>query len=177
MKDLIKILYWLVIIVLALNSSAYAGEMRIWTATEPPGNFVDENGEITGLSVDYVREIQQRIGNTDDIKMIPWTRIYQTALKTPNIVFFSVARTPEREDKFHWIALVMRKPWAIYGKKGSGLQIRRLEDAKKVKAVGVMRGDVRADWLRQQGFTNLDNAVDHKQNIEKLIRGRVDLIQ
>ena len=166
----------MVVIVLALNSAAYAGEMRIWTATEPPGNFVDENGEIAGMSVDYVREIQRRIGNTDNIEMVPWRRIHQTALKKPNIVFFSVARTQEREDKFHWITLVMRKPWAIYGKKGSGLQIRRLEDAKKVKAVGVMRGDVRADWLRQQGFTNLDNAVDHKQNIEKLIRGRVDLI-
>ena len=39
-----------------------------------------------------------------------------------------------------------------------------------------MRGDIRADWLRQQGFTNLDDAADHEQSIEKLIRGRVDLI-
>lgn len=176
MKDVIRILCWVVVIVWTLSFSAYADELRIWTLSEPPGNFAGENGEITGLSVDYVREIQQRIGNTDDIKMIPWTRIYRTALRKPNIVFFSVARTPEREDKFHWIALVMRKPWALYGKKGSELQIKSLEDAKKVKAIGVMRGDIRADWLRQQGFTNLDDAADHEQSIEKLIRGRVDLI-
>ena len=176
MKDLIKISCWVVMIVLALNSSIYAEELRIWTLSEPPGNFVDENGDIAGVSVDYVHEIQQRIGNTDNIKMIPWKRIYQTALREPNIVFFSVARTLEREDKFHWIALVMRKPWALYGKKGSKLQVKSLEDAKKVKAIGVMRGDIRADWLRQQGFTNLDEAADHEQNIEKLIRGRVDLI-
>ena len=130
MKDVIRILCWVVVIVWTLSFSAYADELRIWTLSEPPGNFAGENGEITGLSVDYVREIQQRIGNTDDIKMIPWTRIYQTALRKPNIVFFSVARTPEREDKFHWIALVMRKPWALYGKKGSELQIKSLEDAK-----------------------------------------------
>jgi polar amino acid transport system substrate-binding protein len=123
-----------------------------------------------------VREIQQRIGNTDEIRMIPWTRIYQTALKQPNIVFFSVARTPEREDKFHWIALVMRKPWALYGRKGAKSKITSLEEAKKVEAIGVVRGDVRAEWLRQQGFTNLDEATDHEQSIEKLLRGRVDLI-
>jgi polar amino acid transport system substrate-binding protein len=95
-----------------------------------------------------VREIQQRIGNTDDIQMIPWTRIYQTALRKPNIVFFSVARTPEREDKFHWIALVMPKPWTLYAKKGSGLQVKTLEDAKKVDAIGVLRADIRGERLR-----------------------------
>ncbi len=176
MKDSIKILCWVFIIVLALTSLVYADELRIWTLSEPPGNFVSDTDEITGLSVDYVRAIQQRIGNTDRIQMIPWARIYQTALRKPNIVFFSVARTLEREDKFHWIALVMRKPWAFYRKKGSRLQVNSLEDAKKVKAIGVMRGDIRADWLRQQGFANLDDAADHEQNIEKLIRGRIDLI-
>ncbi len=159
-----------------MSIRVYADELQIWTLSEPPGNFVDDNGEITGLSVDYVREIQQRIGNTDEIEMIPWVRIYQTALIAPNIVFFSVARTPEREDKFHWLALVMRKPWALYRKKGSELQITSLEDAKKVNAIGVMRGDVRADWLRQQGFANLDEAADHEQNIRKLLKGRVDLV-
>ena len=176
MKEIKKILCWMIVMFWAIRVSAYADELQIWTLSEPPGNFIDEHGEITGLSVDYVREIQEHIGNTDDMKMIPWTRIYQTALRKPNIVFFSVARTPEREDKFHWIALVMRKPWALYGKKGSALQIKSLEDAKKVNAIGVMRGDIRADWLRQQGFANLDEAADHEQNIEKLLRGRVDLI-
>jgi polar amino acid transport system substrate-binding protein len=148
MKVVGKILYCMIVMFWAIRVSAYADELRIWTLSEPPGNFVDENGEITGLSVDYVREIQQRIGNTDDIQMIPWTRIYQTALRKPNIVFFSVARTPEREDKFHWIALVMPKPWTLYAKKGSGLQVKTLEDAKKVDAIGVLRADIRGERLR-----------------------------
>ncbi len=156
--------------------TACADKLQIWTISEPPGNFTNDDGEITGLSVDYVHEIQRRIGNTEKIRMIPWKRLYHTALKRPNIVFFSVARTKEREDKFHWIALVMRKPWALYGKKGSKLRIESLEDAKKVKAIGVMRGDIRAHWLRQKGFTNLDEAARHEQSVEKLFRQRVDLI-
>jgi polar amino acid transport system substrate-binding protein len=175
-KKIKKILCWMIVIFLTIIVPAYADEMQIWTLSEPPGNFVDKNDEIAGLSVDYVREIQQRLGNADDIKMVPWRRIYQTALKQPNIVFFSVARTAEREDRFHWIALVMRKPWALYGKKGSSSRIKSLEDARKARAIGVMRGDIRADWLRKQGFTNLDEAADHERNIEKFFKGRVDLI-
>jgi polar amino acid transport system substrate-binding protein len=176
MKEIKNILCWMIVMFWAMSVPVYADELQIWTLSEPPGNFIDKNGKITGLSVDYVREIQQRIGSTDDIQMIPWRRIYTTALREPNIVFFSVARTSEREDKFHWIALVMRKPWALYGRKGSKLQVKSLEDAKKVKAIGAMRGDIRADWLKKQGFTNLDEADDHERNIEKLFRGRVDLI-
>lgn len=93
-----------------------------------------------------------------------------------NIVFFSVARTPEREDKFHWITLMMRKPWAFYAKKGSGLHIKSLDDAKKVRAIGVMAGGIRDSWLQQQGFTNIDRVASHELNVAKLERKRVALI-
>jgi polar amino acid transport system substrate-binding protein len=176
MKNTLSILFSSIVIVLIITITSYADEMKIWTISEPPGNFIDENGAITGLSVDYVCEIQHRIENSDKIQMVPWRRIYKTALNKPNIVFFSVARTKDREDKFHWIALAMRKPWALYGKKVSNFQIKNLEDAKKVNAIGVMRGDIRTDWLKKQGFTNIDESANHERNLEKLVRGRVDLI-
>ena len=176
MQDIKKILCWIIVMVWALSFSAYAGEMMILTVEEPPGNFTDENGEISGLSVEYVREIQRRIGNTSPIVMAPAARLIKTVFSQPNVVAFSVARTPEREDKLHWIALVMRKPWALYGKKGSGLQIKSLEDAKKVNAIGVLRDDIRADWLKQQGFTNLIEASEHEKNIKLLMSGKVPLI-
>ena len=154
----------------------YAEELRIWGLSEPPGNFMNEQGEFVGLAVDIVREIQQRVGNKDKIEMIPWKRIYNTALNEPNIVFFSVARTPEREDKFHWITLMMRKPWAFYSKKDSGLQIKSLDDLKKLSAVGVQAEDVRDTWLQQQGFTNIDRVANHKLNVVKLEQERVPVI-
>lgn len=176
MKDIKNTLRWLIIMIWTLSFSAYADNMMIMGNESPPGNFTNENGKITGLSVEVVQEIQRRIGNTTEIQLLTWARAYKTALNMPNVVLFSVARTPEREEKFHWISLVMRKPWALYGKKGAGLQTTSLEDAKKVRAVGVLRNDIRADWLKQQGFTNLDEASEHEHNIRKLLRGRVDLI-
>ncbi len=162
--------------IFVINTCLYAEELRIWGPSEPPGNFMNEHGEFVGLAVDTIQEIQQRVGNTDNIEMLPWKRIYKTALKEPNLVFFSVARTKEREDKFHWITLMMRKPWAFYVKKSSGLQIKSLEDAKKVRAIGVMAGGVRDTWLQQQGFTNIDRAKSHELNVTKLERKRVQII-
>ncbi len=168
---------WFVFTIICMMSiRVYAEELRIWGPSEPPGNFIDEQGEFVGLSVDVVREIQQRIGNTDTIEMVPWKRIYTSALKEPNIVFFSVARTPEREEKFYWITLMMRKPWAFYAKKGSGLHITSLDDAKKVSAIGVQAGDIRDSWLQQQGFTNIDRVASHELNVTKLERKRMELI-
>lgn len=163
-------------LILVVGTNACAEELRIWGLSEPPGNFMDKNGDFVGLSVDVVKEIQRRVGNTDKIEMMPWKRIYETALRKPNIVFFSVARTPDREEKFHWITLMMRKPWAFYAKKGSGLEIKSLDDAKKARAVGVNARDIRDTWLQGQGFTNIDRAGSHELNVAKLERNRVPLI-
>ncbi len=159
-----------------VSNNVYAEELRLWGPSEPPGNFMNEHGDFVGLSIDIVREIQQRVSNTDKIEMVPWKRIYKTALKEPNLVFFSVARTPEREDKFHWITLMMRKPWAFYAKNGLELKIKSLDDAKKVRSIGVMAGGIRDTWLQQQGFTNIDRVASHELNVAKLERKRVPII-
>jgi len=177
MKRKLGISYLLMTVFIVLSSTMLsAEELQIWGGSEPPGNFINEQGEFVGLAVDVIKEIQKRIGNTDKVKMLPWKRIYKTALKEPNIVFFSAARTKVREDKFHWITLMMRKPWAFYARKGSDLQIKSLDDAKKVSAIGVQAGDVRDTWLQQQGFTNIDRAGSHELNVTKLERKRMPLI-
>ncbi len=177
MNRICKICHLLVgLLIILYTTMATASELRLWGPSEPPGNFMNEHGEFTGLAVDIVIEIQQRVGNSDKIEMVPWKRIYKTALKEPNLVFFSVARTPEREEKFHWITLMMRKPWAFYAIKGPGLQINSIKDAKKIKAIGVMEGGIRDAWLLQKGFTNIDRAASHELNVAKLERKRVPVI-
>ena len=176
MKDSNIIPWWIIVMVWALSVSAHASEMMILTVEEPPGNFTDETGDISGLSVDYVREIQRRMGSTSPILMVPAARLLKTVFSQSNVAAFSVARTPEREDKANWITLVMRKPWALYAKKGSGLRINSLEDAKKVNAIGVLRDGIREDWLKQQGFKNLIEASEHEKNIKLLMREKVSLI-
>jgi ABC-type amino acid transport substrate-binding protein len=100
------------------NNITFAEALTILTVEEPPSSYLDANGEPAGFSVDMVREIQDRINNSDAIQFVPETRALKTALGSPNVVLFSFSRTQERENQFHWIMLLIRKPWAMYSKKG-----------------------------------------------------------
>jgi polar amino acid transport system substrate-binding protein len=153
-------------------NGALGGELRIWTVDEPPASFLDKNNKISGFAVDIVKAIEERLGRADTIEIVPEARVYQVALREPNVVLFSFSRTPEREESFHWISLIIRKPWVLYAAKNSGIQIKNIDDAKRVNLIGVVRGDVRAVWLKRQGFKNLEEVTQHEQNVLKLHAGR-----
>lgn len=158
------------------SAPLFAGEYRILTVEEPPSSFSDDRGEPAGFSVDIVREIQRRIHNHDPIQILPEIRAFKTALEYPNTVLFSFSRTAERENKFHWIMLLLRKPWVLYARKGTQLDVQSLDDAKKVDTIGVVRGDVRENYLRQMGFSNLIEVSRHEQGVEMLLSNRVELL-
>ena len=63
----------------------------------------------------------------------------------------------------------------LVAKKGSGIKINSLEDAKKVKRIGTLRDDTRERLLKSHGFTNLEPVSDEQKNAQKLVLGRIDL--
>lgn len=94
-----------------------AQELTLLTAEEPPSSPMNEPGEVEEFSVDIVREIQKRTNNRDPITIFPGIRALKIGSRHPNIVLFSFSRTPEREQQFHWVMLLLRKPWVMYAKK------------------------------------------------------------
>lgn len=161
---------------LMLPLMAAAADIRILGVQEPPGSFASENGTPRGISVDYVREIQKRVGNSDPILIVPETEALAAARLQPNVVAFSFSRTNEREDQFHWIAHVFRKPWVLYVRKDSALKVASIEDMRKATSIGVTEGDVRALWLQKQEFSNLVPVAEPEQNIANLLAGKVEAI-
>lgn len=172
----VTVIIALAIIGLAVSSRIYADDIRIYCDEAPPTNFRADDGTVTGFTTDIVREIQKRVGNSSEIKIYPWKRAYVTALKEPGIVLFTASRNPDREDKFHWITPVTARRSVLWGKAGSPLKISTLEDARRVKSIGVMRSGNREKYLQLRGFTNLEPVTEEGQNLKKLIAGRVDLI-
>ena len=166
----------LALVGLFISNLAYADELRIFCNEEPPTNFKSVDGHATGFTTDIVREIQKRVGNSSEIKIFPWKRIYTMALSEPNIVFFTVSRNPDREERFHWITQVTTRRSEFFGLAGSPLKIRSMDDARQAEKIGVMRGGNREKYLRDRGFTNLESVGDEGQNLRKLLSGRIDLI-
>ena len=149
-------------------------ELRLLTEEYPPVTFM-QDGEVTGLVTDVVREILKRLDISDTIRLIAWNDAYQQALLNPNVVLFSVTRTPEREKLFHWIGPICRERSALYAKKGSLVKIKTLDDAKKVKQIGTVQGWFSEDFLKAQGFTNLESVQGPVENAKKLMEGTLDL--
>lgn len=151
-----------------------SAELTILTENLPPLNYL-KDGVLVGPSVDTVREIQRRVGSHVGIKVYPWARAYKMALEEENVVLFGTTYTKVRHDKFKWIGPLATKRDILVAKKGSGIKINSLEDAKKVKRIGTLRDDTRGRLLERLGFTNLEPVSDEQKNAKKLVLGRIDL--
>ena len=160
---------------LTFTMPASAQKLRIYCEDDRPLQFKTPDGSLTGLTVEVVQEIQKRLGNTDPIQMLPWARGLKYLNKEPNTVLFSMARTAERNDLYQWVGPISETVMGLYAKTDSSIQIKTLDDAKKVQAIGVYRDDLRDQYLTKAGFTNLDRTTEGVQSYKKLMLGRVDL--
>jgi polar amino acid transport system substrate-binding protein len=64
----------------------------------------------------------------------------------------------------------------FYVKKDSKIKINNLEDAKKLKKIGTYFECFDEQFLKQQGFKNLNSTRNNIVNIRKLLRDRLDTI-
>ena len=134
-----------------------------------------EDGRITGFTTEIVRELMRRMNTVEEIKLLPWKRVYRIGVDTPNVILFTAARTEERENLFYWVGPVVQKRWILFSKKGAGLTFQSIEDVKRVKKIGVMRNDARHRWLEDEGFDNIFVTEDHVHGLQMLLKDRVTL--
>lgn len=153
-----------------------AARLTIVGVEESPGSYVDDDGHVQGIAVDYVREIQRRVGNRDRIRLVSESEALHLAGTQPNVVAFSFSRTGQRENSYHWIAQVFRKPWVLYVRQQSPLKVTVADDMRRIGRIGVTRGDIRAQWLQQEHYRNLVLADTPLVNLANLFAGRVDAI-
>ncbi len=177
MKALKSITFFLcAFICLSVVSIVVADELRILTCEEPPTNYYLIEGEFSGTSMDIVEEIKRSLNLDVEIEVLPWVRAYSYAKKDANIVVFTCGRSQERIDHgFHFIGPVITRKHVFWSKKGKSFNISSIKDVKeKNLELGAMRGCWRSKFLMDQGL-KVQNETDHKQNIRKLLTGRIDL--
>ncbi|WP_432467488.1 substrate-binding periplasmic protein [Agarivorans sp. Z349TD_8] len=179
---MIKTISWITVAITLFSSQLTAQEMLGYTIHAPPLNFVltpkqGEPGEpeITGFTTDVIKEIFHRTRDIVNIEIIPWARAYRNAKTVNNNFIFSIARTAKREAQFKWVGPIARKKARLFAKSDSLISINSLADAKKVASIGTMREDSKEQYLKQQGFTNLQSTTHWEQGLGKLLLGRTTL--
>jgi polar amino acid transport system substrate-binding protein len=153
-------------------------DLLVVTEHLPPYNY-EENGIVKGVAVEVVQALLDEMGLRTEIQVLSWARAYVKALTEPNVLIFSMVRTPDRESLFHWIGRVSTTESYLFKRADrEDIQIGRLEDARQY-LIGTWREDVREQYLLSQGFVRqkqLDSSGTPIQNIQKLMLRRIDLV-
>ena len=143
----------------------------------PPFQYYNEDKKLTGISIEIIESIKTIVKSNDPVKIVPWSRGLKITKKKKNSALFSMLRTPDREKLFKWVGPLVNFSVVFFKKTGSPIVLKSVEDAKKVKKIGVTKNVANYEMLTAMGFTNLDvlqSGADEK-NIKKLVKGRINL--
>lgn len=166
-----------VISLLSARPSLAADEfLQVYTELNMPNNYLEyEEGPVVGYVTELVREVLNETGFDYNIEIVPWIRAVQAIDSSPNVIVYSMARTAEREDKYHWIGKTLPLDFYLYGLKDRVEELpKSLEEAVNA-SIGVIRADVVALYLESQQFTNLVYVRDPSLNLSMIERNRIDL--
>jgi polar amino acid transport system substrate-binding protein len=150
------------------------GIFQLVTEEYPPITFM-KDGKPSGFVTDMVREIAARQKLPDNIRLTSWKNAYNMALVHPKVVLFSAERTPERESLFQWVGPVGKNSAIFYAKKGSGIRINSLEEAKAIASIATTTNWFTEQHLKREGFKNLLSSPDPRANVRQLMDGKVQL--
>ena len=153
--------------------------VRLLTEHSPPGQFLNEQGEVTGVTAELIKQVQSRVGESGAIELMPWGRALSIARNSSNTALFETVRTAEREDWFHWVGPLMHYSIKLYGLKHRlGVDAAGLSLPGKLIACSYRKAATSVD-IKQFGFIEGRNLVLSTQSgecLDMLIYGRVDLM-
>lgn len=169
----------LAMLLVFIASTAFGNRITVLTYEWRPFNF-EEDGQIKGISTDVVRETLRRAGIEAEFRMCPWARAYRWAMEEENVMLFTIARTPEREEHFQFICPVAPPVKNVFFKlpDRQEIHIGSLDDARSYR-IGVQDRDVLHQLLLRAGFEEnktLFPVPDNEQNLKKLLSRRIDLM-
>jgi len=164
---------------LIVFASLLAAPVTLQMITEdyPPFNF-EQDGQVTGISVDLLAAILAEAGSTqtiDEVRLMPWARGYSIVQEQPNTMLFATTRSQEREEMFQWVGPIADTKIVLLAKKGQ-IQFSDLDELKAYR-IGTVRDDIGEQLLVQAGFNidDLDRGNNPSSNVKKLAIHRIDI--
>jgi len=171
-----KAILILLMAALALLVSCARKETPLTILTEdyPPLSYL-ENGVVTGYGADVVAAIQKELKTDYQPQLVSWDEAYQRAQNEANVVLFTMEKTPEREDKFHFIGPLGESVSSFYALADSKIELPDLEAAKLIGSIATTTEWFTEQFLKQKGFANLASDPDPLKAIRLLVEKKSDL--
>lgn len=146
----------------AVAASAASAPLTLLTEENPPFNY-SEGGKVTGLVTDLVTEAARRANVPVTVEVLPWARAFTRAQAERDTCVFATARLENREKLFAWVGPFASNLWGLYGRGDFAGQVKLMPDLKPYR-IGAVTGDAKAEYLRENGITNLRMAAEDRQN-------------
>jgi polar amino acid transport system substrate-binding protein len=183
------ILILTIIMMMSLSFSVLASDIKIRALTSSfPPLQIFKNEQADGYTVNVIKSVVEKINQKDqetitvDFEFLPWKRALRIATSNrPNILFFSLSRSPEREDQFHWIGHISRYDMHLFSLDEKLLHNEQSLEAIQAsqRVIGVQDGSNVEEYLLSLKFIkDIDYITfsDYREGIRMLYRHRVDYI-
>ena len=170
-----RLLLALLVLLVLLRQEVQAATVR--AVTEETSFSWSVDGRVSGPATAVVERTLAAAGIDDyRVELYPWARAYDLALHEPGVLIYLIARTPAREDQFQWVGELLRLRYYFYRLANrNDVRIERLDDARAYR-LGVMRDDVRHQYLQGLGFERLVVSGQQRDNFSRLLSGQVDAL-
>jgi polar amino acid transport system substrate-binding protein len=175
LKRFMILMTWSMVGLVPQASQVQAAGLQIHTKENKPLNYTAPNGELRGVVVEIVKEIQKRVGDSSPIHPAEtWEAAYDETLKQPGHMLFSTARTSEREKLFKWVGPLTQVKACLYSDPAKGLAVGSLEEARKLKKIAAAKKFFYTQFLLDNKFTNVALYDSPKEAFEAFLSGGAD---
>jgi polar amino acid transport system substrate-binding protein len=154
-------------------------QLQVVTENFPPYNFINEQGELDGISYLIVQRLLSRANLRDNLKVpiqvLPWARAYRTAVEQPNTLIFSIVKTPQRVPQFIWLLPLFAVDVYLHALPHHPIQMN-LKDNLGDQIIGVIRDSSGEEYLQRNGIKreNYVSTVNFEQLYLMLLHERID---
>ncbi|WP_100643663.1 substrate-binding periplasmic protein [Alteromonas facilis] len=141
------------VIILGRVDNKVGASSPLWVITnlEPLFSVRDERGQLTGYAVELVKNILIEAGLHTEILSAPWQRILVESEMKSDVLVFSLARTAEREELFHWLTPITQNAYSVFSLSEPQEPVNALSDLPAKSRIAVLKGDFREDLIRNAG--------------------------
>lgn len=153
--------------------------LRFITEHSPPGMYLDEHGNVAGVTAELIRVLQARLNEPGEIELMPWARALETARNQSNIALFETARITEREQWFKWVGPLKLVQTSLYGHASRFAANNPTEVSNGSLIACDYVNSLNISYLQSAGFRENHNLIltnKHGECFSLFIAGKVDLI-
>ena len=157
---------------------ARSEDVTVLTTTWIPYVY-EEDGELTGLSTEIVRETLKEAGFQGNFRSGSWNRAIIQAKTRRSVLIYPLMRITDRENDFLWAVPIFNAKLSLFKlARNEKVKVRALDDAGQY-TIGVLKGAAMHRFLLSRGFEDnrqLQIFYTNRKSVELLFRSRLDLV-